>query len=40
MAAVGKPGSLNALPSSLRDMEKPSDRNELVAFVFEGAFKS
>jgi nitroreductase len=40
MAAIGKPGSLNALPSSLRDMEKPSDRNELVSFVFEGAFKS
>lgn len=39
MAAIGKPGNIADLPEGMRNMEKPSDRNEIAHFVFEGTFK-
>lgn len=40
MAAIGKPGSLEDLSESMRGMEKPSDRNDIASFAFEGVFKN
>jgi nitroreductase len=39
MCAVGKPGKSEDLPSEMQKDEKPSDRNPITSFVFEGTFK-
>ncbi len=39
MIALGKPGSIDALPEKLREFEKPNDRKKITTFVFEGSFK-
>lgn len=38
MAAVGRPGSIEALPEKLREREQPGDRRPVEEFVFEGRF--
>lgn len=39
MFAIGKPGKTEDLPEYMREMEKPSDRNKVEQFAFEGSFK-
>lgn len=39
MAAVGKPGNVDDLPEALAEREKPSGRNSIKEFAFEGIFK-
>ncbi len=38
MAAVGRPGDPEDLPLTLQEKEKPSQRKNVVEFVFEGGF--
>ena len=38
MVAVGHPGSLEDAPERTRDREKPSGRNPVAAFAFEGRY--
>jgi nitroreductase len=40
MIALGQPGSLNDLSPEQQKMERPSDRNPITSFAFEGAFPS
>jgi nitroreductase len=40
MFAVGKPGSLETLPVSMREFEKPSTRKDLDELVVRGTFKN
>ncbi len=39
MCAVGKPGKVSALPKELQEREKPSGRNPIETFTYEGVFK-
>jgi nitroreductase len=39
MAAVGRPGSKDLLPTNLRERETPNDRRKVSESVFEGAFE-
>jgi nitroreductase len=39
MVAIGKPGPLSVLPQQLQEREKPSDRNPISTFIFEGSYK-
>lgn len=39
MCAVGNPGKVSDLPKDLQEREKPSERNPIESFIFEGTFK-
>jgi nitroreductase len=39
MAAVGRPGAMDALPEALRQRETPNDRRKLEMTICEGAFR-
>ena len=39
MAAVGRPGAMDALPEALRQRETPNDRRKLEQTICEGAFR-
>jgi nitroreductase len=38
MAAIGRPGKTDALPSGLQERETPNDRRKLTETIFEGAY--
>lgn len=40
MIAVGKPGEVETLPADYQGIEKPSPRNPITAFAFEGRWKA
>ncbi|MDB5036993.1 MAG: nitroreductase [Bacteriovoracaceae bacterium] len=40
MAAIGKPGNIEILPTKLKEKEHPNTRKPIEEFVFEGRFRS